>query len=731
MNVFTFALCVASVTAQHLVISPKTIDFENLNAAEAYFSVNLDSPPENDMVVNFTSTAVTFSGCQSAVFDVTNWQVPQRMYIDRQSSFSSLNVAFSRAEILAELTEIETNKLVSNDTVVLTNLKVNKGATCSSTGDPHFVTFNGQMYDYQSYHTVWLMQSPFLSVQCLQMPCNNYVTCNIACTFHVSNGQQAAQFIVSSNGSTGKIQVSFTAGNSSFLSGYLRHEIQNANSHKILLMDGAVITLVGRTWPTATQGYLDTVIFVPTRYSGLTAGLCGAFDGNSTKLLLPNGTYVGFKSKTESANNVTIFANAWTIRNSSTDYNEVYNVINGTNIKTMTPVVMYKFQPYSEDLLRIIQNWSGLSFKQCVKPLKVLPTIVKTPTGLLYTIPFNITWNAVSRYTQWGRYTPLITDPDRYYPGFKYKNQFAKRGLSDTGDSNVTQTDSNNSTTQTDLNNTATQTDSSNTTEIPIATQTNSPNNTATQTEVQPTLSEEQSQFVKDQCTAALMSDSCLEIVSNKDYISSCMMDSAMVIQDTASLRKTFDNYKSVYLDTCKHMSSNLISLIPMNIAIQIDAQLVDNAENVTLRKRSIRDVISIDPALQKALDAIKINGFGEHFTAKCENNGKPLAEGGCACPDGFIGVLCEHPQASLTFSSTVSHTEPTEHTESIESTEVPSSVPDVVFSSGSMSMATDIPESTSTNTNDSTNKSVPYVNGAQRHYAQYCIFVVLVGAML
>ena len=678
-----YFFCLTTFTAsfgQKLILNPKLIDFENANVADVFFTVYLDSIPEMDTLVNFTSTAVTFSDCQSLVFDTSNWQKPQKVYIGRQSSFSSLNVAFSTAEILAELVNLDTSQVISNGTITLTNLKVNRGATCSSTGDPHFVTFNGQTYDYQSYHTVWLMQSPFLSVQCLQMPCNNYVTCNIACTIEVSDGQNSAQFIASAHGSTGRLAVSQTAGNGTFLAQHLRHEIYNANSWKFFLQDSASISLAGRTWPTATQGYLDIVIFVPTSYNGLTAGLCGAFDNNANALLLPNGTYLGYRSKGLSVANTTQFANAWTIRNSSVPYNQIYNVINGTNVQTMSLATMYKFQPYSFDTLKIIKLWSSLSFKQCTRPLKVLPTLVKPPTGLIGSTPFNITWDAIRRYTQWGRYTPLITDPDRYYPGYKFKNEFAKRSLEfDPLNQNETKPEGLNPEGQTPKNETKPEGQNSEGQTLKNETK-------PEELEVNP----DAVKFIKEQCQNALYSKSCNDIVPNTDTALACELDIRLIWNqremDPGAVEKTLTNYKNAYMDLCKHSTNNLLSLIPMQLAIKIDNALETVSSNVTKLERRSSPQVSLesiafdglDSVFKLALQSVQENGF-MHFTPDCRNNGQPNMAGGCDCPPGNTGILCEHKIPEFTPSKpTPSETTPSEQTpsEPTPSESTPSATP-------------------------------------------------------
>ena len=424
------------VFAQNMIIAPNVLDMSTLNAAEAYFTVRLDTAPDYDMLVNFTSNAVTFSNCQSAVFSIDNWQIDQKIYIDRQSVFSSLSIDMSYAEISLEMINTDTNQIVQNKTISLKDLQPSKGAHCYSTGDPHFVTFNNQKYDYQSYHTVWLLQSPFLSVQCLQMPCNNYVTCNIACSIQVSDGVNYAYFLTSANGTTAKLTTTKVRDDNNFLNSYLFHQTISEQNWKFIFKDGSQVNFIGRTWPTADQGYMDVFIFVPAKYKYLTSGLCGVWDNNSTSLMMPNGTSLNFVNKSTSASNVLLFTNSWTIQNSSVAYNQIYNVINGTTPAPINFATMYRFQPYinnfveqkcGSSLQTIIQKWSSTTFKQCMKPLRVMPTLVKTPTGLLNSKPFTINWNAIQRYSKWGKYTPLITDPLRYYPGYLYRGNFLRR----------------------------------------------------------------------------------------------------------------------------------------------------------------------------------------------------------------------------------------------------------------------------------------------------------------
>lgn len=55
--------------------------------------------------------------------------------------------------------------------------------TCQSWGDPHFVMFNGNTFNFQGYGEYVLAQLGDLDVQVRQQPCASGVTCNMAVWF--------------------------------------------------------------------------------------------------------------------------------------------------------------------------------------------------------------------------------------------------------------------------------------------------------------------------------------------------------------------------------------------------------------------------------------------------------------------------------------------------------------------------------------------------------------------
>ena len=716
------------VMGQKMIISPETLDMSNVNAAGAYFTVRLDIAPDYDMIVNFTSTAVTFSSCQSLVFSVDNWQIDQKIYIDRQSVFSSLSVDMSSAEILTELINTETNKIVQNKTVSLRNIRPNQGANCYSTGDPHFVTFNNQRYDYQSYHTVWLLQSPFLSVQCLQMPCNNYVTCNIACSIQVSDGVNFAYFLTSANGTTANLATTKVRDDNNFLSSYLHHQVVSNRNWKFIFRDGSYVTLVGNTWPTADQGYMDVYIFVPTKYKFLTSGLCGVWDNNATSLMMPNGTSLQFIDKRKSASNVLLFTNSWTIQNSSVAYNQIYNVINGTAPAPMNFTTMYRFQPYvnnyvqqkcGSDLQTIIQTWSSNTFKQCMKPLKVMPTLVRTPTGLLNSKPFTINWNAIQRYNKWGKYTPVITDPLRYYPGYLFRGSFLKRREV----TNEAVTEVTNEAVTEVTNEAVTEVTTEVTNEVPKEQE----------------VSSQDLLLIEEQCKKAMVAENCQQIVPNEylNHISNCVGDVKhvwfMTTDRDTSIATTLNNHMRAFLEHCKQASENFLALIPAPVAIKIDnilSQVVEETvTNNNLKRRSIDMLNELESIVGSASPVVTVikaqmnNGFGtfQHMHI-CLNNGITLSSGGCECVDTFSGTHCENKLAIPPTTTSTS----TDDSPSTTSTTTTTSTTSTSTDDSTSTTSTDDSTSSTLPTSSSTSTSNTPSNSAQSKTYSYILLSLL-----
>ena len=728
------------VIGQNMIIHPKELDLSDLNAAESFFTIKLDSPPDDDVVIRYTSKSVTFSQCQSTSFSIDNWQIEQKVYIDRQSAFSSLSVDTLTSEILLEMVNKNSNTFMKNDTIKLKNIQPSKGASCYSTGDPHFVTFNGQAYDYQSYHTVWLVQSPFLSVQCLQMPCNNFVTCNIACTIQVSDGSNFAYFIASANGTTGILSVSSIRDDNNLLNSYLHHQTISNKNWKFLFRDGSQVSITGHNWPTAQYGYLNVFIFVPSRYKYLTSGLCGIWDNNPNRMLLPNGTFIEYKSKSASIRNTTLFANAWTIQNSSTTYNQIYNIINGTYTNPIDFSTMYRFQPHTLQTIQklcgsalqtIIKEWNSKTFSQCMKPLTIMPTLVRQPTGLKNPVQFTINWNAIQRYTLWGRFTPRITDPDRYYPGYKFRGNFAKRQLIDEQSNTTELSNTTNPTTTTEqLSNTTNSINTTNTTNL---------TNTLENVENIQSYSEEELKLMSSKCTLGLNAENCQKIVTDEHgkHINNCIEDLKIVWKQNNEnvISTTINNHKLAFLEHCQHASDILLSTIPMKIAEQIDKILVQTTvtSNNTLRKRSTNDtlflienIVGKNSPILNVIQAQINNGMGifenEHF---CLNDGIKNPSGGCECTSKYYGIHCEHKYEDASISSTQTTMSPViSNTESFIAT---TTIPTISSTPISSSTESSIAANNIKNINDNNNISNAYNNKYNYTTMILICFIVIV----
>ena len=58
------------------------------------------------------------------------------------------------------------------------NLNSKASSVCSTTGDPHFATFNGISTSYQGAGSYYLVKTPFLVVEVNQYICGAPATCN-------------------------------------------------------------------------------------------------------------------------------------------------------------------------------------------------------------------------------------------------------------------------------------------------------------------------------------------------------------------------------------------------------------------------------------------------------------------------------------------------------------------------------------------------------------------------
>ncbi|KAI3633576.1 hypothetical protein MIR68_008523 [Amoeboaphelidium protococcarum] len=265
---FASLICIASVlvNAQKVKFGDEQTKFDGtIGGLGQIIPVSLDKAPDTDnFEVQFGSEDVTIAQCK-LVFTRQNWNKPQNLHISAPEKMA------------AQGTLVYTTPCGKPQNV---SLKVvngkNDAATCSVTGDPHVLSFDGAKYVFTipknlldtPSDTVYYMRSPYLTVQGQQGDCGMAATCTKSLGIRFLD-----QFIlVTTSYSQGKATTTYTPyGN--------KDRITATVKDNQLLFNINGVAMISVKWGAINNiAYLNNFITLNSAFEKTISGMCGNFN---------------------------------------------------------------------------------------------------------------------------------------------------------------------------------------------------------------------------------------------------------------------------------------------------------------------------------------------------------------------------------------------------------------------------------------------------------------------
>ncbi|KAI3643178.1 hypothetical protein MP228_012733 [Amoeboaphelidium protococcarum] len=265
---FASLICIASVlvNAQKVKFGDEQTKFDGtIGGLGQIIPVSLDKAPDTDnFEVQFGSEDVTIAECK-LVFTRQNWNKPQNLHISAPEKMA------------AQGTLVYTTPCGKPQNV---SLKVvngkNDAATCSVTGDPHVLSFDGAKYVFTipknlldtPSDTVYYMRSPYLTVQGQQGDCGMAATCTKSLGIRFLD-----QFIlVTTSYSQGKATTTYTPyGN--------KDRITATVKDNQLLFNINGVAMISVKWGAINNiAYLNNFITLNSAFEKTISGMCGNFN---------------------------------------------------------------------------------------------------------------------------------------------------------------------------------------------------------------------------------------------------------------------------------------------------------------------------------------------------------------------------------------------------------------------------------------------------------------------
>ncbi|KAJ3115562.1 hypothetical protein HDU96_000443 [Phlyctochytrium bullatum] len=255
----------ALATAQKLVFSTPTLTLDDA-AFGASLSLSLSEPPADTATVYLEAPGLQLTTC-AIKFTRDDWRTPKPVHVLAGGSAKSTSFTIG-AQVFAPGSGVH---LVKGEVKV--TRRAREAATCYSSGDPHYKTFDGKYYSQQDAGQFYLLRTPTFIVQADQQACADGVTCNRAIA--VQFGSQAV-VITADGSSTSTLVLKPISRAIDTLTPTLNAEKNTAQLH---LPDGSQVTV--SIYPWNGVYYMDATINLAGGQWGKTDGFCGSYNDNA------------------------------------------------------------------------------------------------------------------------------------------------------------------------------------------------------------------------------------------------------------------------------------------------------------------------------------------------------------------------------------------------------------------------------------------------------------------
>ncbi|KAI8999939.1 hypothetical protein BC832DRAFT_533711 [Gaertneriomyces semiglobifer] len=159
-----------------------------------------------------------------------------------------------------------------------------KAKTCTSIGDPHYKTFGGTTFDYQTPGVHYLVKNEMLTIQSNTFKCSAKATCNAGIAIRYGEA-----CVVINTDPKSKTQQMVLRQASPALPGMKVIEAANRKNYKLQLADGSEIQLNSLFWN--NFAYINAEIRLGGPYFQKVNGLCNVYeDKTDTGLVCADGT---------------------------------------------------------------------------------------------------------------------------------------------------------------------------------------------------------------------------------------------------------------------------------------------------------------------------------------------------------------------------------------------------------------------------------------------------------
>ncbi|KAJ3208702.1 hypothetical protein HDU67_006593 [Dinochytrium kinnereticum] len=290
-----------NVSTPFVVFDPPVLEISDREFDKTVM-VRLAKKPEGIVKVFFMGGRGVLVGKGEIVFGEIGWEVPQPLQITATPDFYKDPNNITDFEITVTV-DAPCESYAGCQQIYGGKRHKYPGATCTASGDPHYVTFDGLKVTHMGKGVFSLVESAALGVQVYQYPClvtkEDTPTCigGVA----VRYGESAAIISVAKKDEfaevdLGRINSPRLTRLSKDLEGidYSPRNQENSDKWTLNLADGSTITievgsLRGVSW-------LDVSIMLPSAYYGKVGGLCNVHDEkHHKKLVCSDGKTVGHK----------------------------------------------------------------------------------------------------------------------------------------------------------------------------------------------------------------------------------------------------------------------------------------------------------------------------------------------------------------------------------------------------------------------------------------------------
>ncbi|KAI3633577.1 hypothetical protein MIR68_008524 [Amoeboaphelidium protococcarum] len=261
-------ICIASVlvNAQQVKFGDQFTQFDGtMSSLGQTVPVSLDKAPDtDDFEVVFGSNEITIAQCK-LVFTRQNWNKPQNLQISAPGKMVQ-NAKLVYTTPCSKPQEVAL-KVVNG---------IDRAASCSVTGDPHVLTFDGVNYSFTipknlldtPADAVYYVKSPYLTVQGQQGDCGMALTCTKSLGIRFLD-----QFIlVTTFFSGGKVTTTYTPyGN--------KDRITATVQDNQLLFNINGVAMISVQWGAVNNiAYLNNFITLNSAFEKSVSGMCGNYN---------------------------------------------------------------------------------------------------------------------------------------------------------------------------------------------------------------------------------------------------------------------------------------------------------------------------------------------------------------------------------------------------------------------------------------------------------------------